>query len=63
MTTSEVPRIRSPQRVVVGVDGLPASLQALQWALGYAARDQFARRGRCGVGVADEPGLVGSVPV
>ena len=37
MTTSEDTSVRSPQRVVVGVDGSPASLQALQWALGYAA--------------------------
>jgi len=37
MTASEITIARNPQRVVVGVDGSPASLQALQWALDYAS--------------------------
>ncbi len=37
MTTSELASTGIPQRVVVGVDGSPASLQALQWALSYAS--------------------------
>jgi nucleotide-binding universal stress UspA family protein len=37
MTTSELASTGTPQRVVVGVDGSPASLQALQWALSYAS--------------------------
>ena len=37
MAVSEVTSVQNSHRVVVGVDGSPASLQALQWALGYAS--------------------------
>lgn len=37
MAASEIAVIRSPHRVVVGVDGSTPSLLALQWALDYAS--------------------------
>jgi nucleotide-binding universal stress UspA family protein len=37
MTTSEPTPTHTPPRIVVGVDGSAASLQALQWALDYGS--------------------------
>ena len=46
MTTSEATPARTPRRVVVGVDGSAASLNALQWAVDYASALVF-RKGQC----------------